>query len=101
MSSLYIVLKDNNNKSLVELQTRSQSLTIRKEALKENIHLDAVVLKEGETYSSEFLTVFWMTKMMDLTVAKELKRGLATIKPQISIKLVDQTSTSKFSTQTL
>ena len=96
LASLYIVLKDHNNRSLVELQTTSQCSIIRNEAMKENIHLDAVVLKEGERYSSEFLSVLWMTERMDLKVANELRKGFEIIKSQISIKLIDQVSASEF-----
>jgi hypothetical protein len=77
---LFIVLKDHNNDTLVRPQTVSQSNIIRKKAEQENIHLDAVVLKEGETYSSEFLSVLWMTERMDQNVARELKKGLSIIK---------------------
>jgi len=94
LASLYIVLKDHNNETLVRLQTSSQTNLIRIEAEKANIHLDAVVLKEGERYSSEFLSVLWMTPRMDYNVAKELKKGLAIIKAKICIKLVDQTTTT-------
>jgi len=48
LASLFIVLKDHNNESLVRLITRSQADCLKKEAEKESVELEAVVLKEGE-----------------------------------------------------
>lgn len=96
MSSLYIVLKDHRNESLICLQTTSQSSAIREEAMKEGIALDAVVLEEGDRYSSEFLSVLWMTDKMDSKVAKELSKGVSIIKSHITIKLVDETNVGEF-----
>ena len=90
MSSLYIVLKDHNNDSLTRLYATSQSKSIRQAAEKEAIDLNAVVLKEGEKYSSKFISSLWLTDRIDSKVASELRQAIPCIKMHISMKLVDE-----------
>jgi len=90
LSSLYIVLKDHNNDSLTRLYASSQSNCIHDTAEQEWITLNAVVLKDGRNYSSEFISTMWLTERIDSKVASELRQAIPCIKMHISMKLVDQ-----------
>lgn len=91
LSSLYIVLKDFNNRSLMQTLATSQARCIRKSAQQQNVTLETVVLPKD----SDVLTCLWLTSRLDSNVAKELKQGVTVLKSLISIKLVDKSDPSK------
>lgn len=92
LASLYIILKDHDNDSLARALAMSQSRCIRKASAADNVELDAVILTEGRTYSSKSIVTFWLTKLIDIKVAKELRDAVQLLSPVISVKFVDETS---------
>ena len=92
LTSLYISLKDYDNDSLLRALTASQSRCVRKAASDDNVDLGAVVLTEGRTYSSETIVTFWLTKRIDIKVAKELEDAVTLLSPVISMKFVNESN---------
>ncbi|XP_066929136.1 uncharacterized protein [Clytia hemisphaerica] len=92
VASLYIVLKDHNNETLLHHFAKSQIKFVKAEAEREGINLETVVMGEGVRYSSKHLTSLWLTKSMDSNVAKELKNAVQSCRGLLEMKLVDFTS---------
>ena len=75
-ASLFITLKDHDNESLLHHVVKSQMRCVKEQAGKEDIDLDAIVLKEGTYYSSKTLTSLYLAKSMDAKIAMELREAI-------------------------
>ena len=71
---------------------KSQTRCVRQEAEKEDIDLDAVVLKEGTYYSSKTLTSLYLSKSMDSKIATEMGEAIKSLEPFISVKFINENS---------
>ena len=89
-ASLFITLKDHDNESLLHHVVKSQMQCVKEQAGKEDIDLDAIVLKEGTYYSSKTLTSLYLAKSMDAKIAAELREAIKSLETFISIKFIDE-----------
>lgn len=86
--SLFITLKDKNNKGLITKQTLSHSRVIKKALEEDGYDLGYVPLREGKNYSSKPCSLFLKEKM-DSNVADEISTGLRKMSHILDLKLVN------------
>ena len=95
--TLNITLKDHDNESLLQHFVKSQLREVRKQAAREEITMNAVVVKEGQNYSSRTLASLFLAKSMSSKIAGELRAALAnSLSPFIVVKLIDENSMCMF-----
>ena len=91
--TLNITLKDHDNESLLRLFTKSQMREVENRAAQEGISMEAIVLKEGRSYSSRTLTNLYLGKSLSTKVAEELRKAVSSsLAPFITINVIDDNS---------
>ena len=92
LSSLYIVLKDHANETLLFHFVKSQSRVLQREALKEGVQLESPRLKVGDTQTPSCLATLVLTKAMDQKVATQLLDATKILKSMIDLLVVDKST---------
>ena len=89
VDSLYVVLKDHANESILFLFTKSQSRVLRREALKDGVDIESTRLLVGEKHMPSALTTLVITAQMDQKVANQLVEATRSIKSLIDMLVVN------------
>ena len=87
VSSLYIVLKDHANESLLIMFTKSQLRVLQREASNEGIELEGIQLNEGQP---TFLTTLKISSSMGEKVRAGLVEATRAFGALMNFRLVDE-----------
>lgn len=92
LATLYAVLKDHDNESLLFHFAKSQSRVLQREALKDGVELESPRLLVGQNDTPSCLAKLHLTEAMDPEVARELAGNMRELRSLINLKFVDKSA---------